>query len=307
LSNNANPKNWSAELDSIEELCTIAGMTSSRLLRLLQRNLAAEVVEGAKHAQNRAVAKSLGWRNYKSGGAAFRIAAVNNRYGIIPANVNNELIVPTVADLIDENTDAVVELGCGFGRHLFALRDLLEHEQPQLKYFGFELSRTGLEAGEKIAALEPDRKNISFRKFDYLAPTFEFLSGFSNIVFFTCHSIEQVQFISEDLFREIVRTAANVRCVHCEPVGWQLNDELMTQVESDQEISIPEDSFRLLGEVSDHFSASIPVNTGWNRNLIRTLRKLQTDSVLNIDFMDKNCAGNSYYNPSTLIQWTKVT
>lgn len=300
-----NPKNWGTELDSIEKLCRIKGMNPSRLLKVLDAGIPAESVEGRKNELNRQAAEKLGWRHYNSGGAAFRVVAVNNRYGIIPSNINNELVVPTVADLVDEGTKAIVELGCGIGRHLFHLRDLIEHKFPHIKYFGCEVSDTGLSSGKKIAALEPGRDNISFQYFNYLEPRFEFLGGPSDIIFFTCHSIEQVDNIGENLFHEMLSAGISVRCVHCEPVGWQFNDELMSNLERDGKIHVPENSVQVLQQVSDHFSANIPVKLGWNRNLVKTLRSLESNGAIKIDIVDRNCAGNSYYNPSTLIQWTK--
>ena len=306
MTEDINAKNWRIELDSIEELCGIEGMNSSRLLRILDRNIAADHVGGVKNELNRMAAEQLNWRQYNSGGAAFRIVAVNNRYGIIPANLSNELIVPTVADLITPDTEVIVELGCGIGRHLFALRDIVEHEYPGLRFFGCEVSETGLASGERIAALEPNRGNIAFHYFNYLEPDFDFLREFRNVVFFTCHSIEQVKHISKNLFSEMLNAASNVRCVHCEPVGWQLNDELMKTVENDQPIEVPKGSVNIFGEVSDHFSAFMPVNTGWNRNLIKVLRALDTEGLIKINFIDRNCSGNNFYNPSTLIQWEQT-
>lgn len=305
MSGNLKPKNWGIELASIEALCEIEGMNSSRLLRILDTGLAAVNVEGEKNALNREAAKLLNWRHYNSGGAVYRIVATNNRYCVVPANINNEVIVPTVADLVNDNTKAIVELGCGIGRHLFSLRDIIEHEFPNIRYFGCEISETGLSSGERIAALEPQRDNISFHYFNYLEPHFDFLEGFDDIIFFTCHSIEQVENINEQLFHEMLNTGSYVRCVHCEPVGWQYNEELMSVVKRGEKIAIPAGAARILDEVNDYFSAYIPVNTGWNRNLIETLQSLDSKDAINIDFIDRNCAGNSFYNPSTLIQWTK--
>ncbi len=58
--------------------------------------------------------------------------------------------------------------------------------------------------------------------------------------------------------------------------------------------------------MSDHFSAYTAVNNGWNINLVKVLRRLEAKGVIKIDYVDKNCSGNIYFNPTTIIQWTKA-
>ncbi|TAK99872.1 MAG: class I SAM-dependent methyltransferase [Rhodospirillaceae bacterium] len=301
-----NPKNYSEELESILQLCRAPHMGTARLLQILDQDHTWAHFQGQKNSFNQEYKNTHAWRSYREGGAAFRLAVSNNRYVAIPSHLNNEMIVPAVMELIDDSTEAVVELGCGWGRHLFGLRNLVEHDFPALRYFGCELSDTGLEAGRSIAALELGRASVKFESFDYLAPSFEFLHGLQNVVFFTCHSVEQIKYIGEELFHAMAVAAPKVRVIHCEPVGWQLNDELVRKAETDNKIEMPATfAIRLGGEVDDSFSARMPVALGWNRNLVACLMSLQNQGAIKIEFIDPNCAGNDIYNPSTIIQWTK--
>ncbi len=301
-------ENWINDLSKIEALCEIDGMTIARLLKILDKNMPADHYDGrSKNYFNEKVAETLKWRRYKSGGAVYRIAPVDGRYAVISSTSNNEVIVPTIADLVDPNTAAVVELGCGTGRNLFHLRDIIEHEFPGVRYFGCEIAEAGLKSGETIASLEPKRDNISFRYFNYLEPDLGFLQDLDNIIFFTCHSIEQVTHIGENIFHEILRTGQNIQCVHCEPVGWQFNKELMAKLEEKgKKLNDTKVNVEVLGSVNDYYSAEIPVINDWNRNLVETLLKLQNDGLLKINFIERDCVGNNAYNPSTLIHWTKV-
>ena len=300
-------KDWITDLSSIETLCEIDGMNIARLLKILDKDIAADHYDGKpKNYFNEKVAKTLEWRRYKSGGAAYRIAPVNGRYAVILSTSNNEVIVPTIADLVDNDTTTVVELGCGTGRHLFKLRDIIEHEFPKVRYFGCEIADAGLESGKKIASLEPKRDNISFQYFNYEEPDFSFLGGLDNIIFFTCHSIEQIIRIREDLFHEIFRTGERIQCVHCEPVGWQFNQDLMAKLkERDKALNDSKFKVDVLGPIDDYYAAEMPVINDWNRNLVETLLRLQSRGLLQFNFVDLHCAGNNSYNPSTLIHWTK--
>jgi hypothetical protein len=303
-----NPKNYSEELDSILQLCRSPHMGTARLLQILDQDHTWAHFKGGKNIFNQEYKNIYAWRSYENGGAAFRLAVSNNRYVAIPSHLNNEMIVPAVMELIDDTTEAVIELGCGWGRHLFGLRNLVERDFPMLKYFGCELSDTGLQAGRSIAALEPDRASVKFESFDYLAPSFDFLRGLQNVVFFTCHSVEQIKYIDESLFRTMAEVAPKVRTIHCEPVAWQLNSELASRAEADNQIAMPSNFAPQIGtEVNDDFSARMPVALGWNRNLVACLLSLQNQGKIKIEFIERNCAGNDIYNPSTLIQWTKTT
>jgi SAM-dependent methyltransferase len=217
-----------------------------------------------KNFLNRYAADKLQWPRYASGVPKFRCIPVAGYIGVIPTHLNNEMIVPAICDLITAEADAVIEVGCGYGRHLFGIRDIVEHDRPELQYFGAEASETGLEAGRQLAALEPARASITFHPFNYLNPEFSFLSGVRNPLFFTCHSIEQVRQIGSGLFRAMATVAQQVRCHHHEPVGWQFNDDVR-KLEPNDPIFLTR-MYRMFEPVDDVLASSMPIHSGWNRD-----------------------------------------
>ena len=302
-----NSANWDEEKRQIEVLCDVPGMTAGRLLRIREFDTAPVYFIHGKEVANRQFdMASPSWR-YRSGATAFRIATVSGHYAPITSHQNNEIIVPAVADLIDPDTTAIVELGCAYGRHLFALRDVLEHRFPDLKYFGAELFEGAIAVGRRIATLEPDRAPVTFHTFDYRKPRLDFLPRCKKIMFFTCHSIEQVQQIDLDLFDVMINAAPVVRCVHSEPVGWQLKPGVQADLASgDFRVNAEAHmAFNLYGLVDDYRSAISPIHNGWNQNLMEQLLFLAKSGVINLERIVVNCAGNDTYNPSTMIEWSK--
>jgi SAM-dependent methyltransferase len=298
------PKDWSEELAAIARLAAVPGMSAARLLQIHHRELVAGHFFGAKNAVNRKAAEMLAWPQYADGMPKYRVVPASGHLVFMPSHLNNEMVVPDIVDLITDETDAIIELGCGYGRHLFAIRDHVEHVRPDLEYFGAEASSTGLDAGRQLASLEPGRSRVTFQPFNYLAPDFGFLDRFRNPLFFTCHSIEQVASIGPELFEAMVAIAPQVRCLHHEPVGWQFNADVRNLPKGDPAFRQAKTS--LFGAVDDIAAAVMPLAVGWNRDLVPTLTALQEQGVLRIEWVHRHACGNDHYNPTTHIYWTKV-
>jgi hypothetical protein len=225
----------------------------------------------------------------------------------MPSYSSSEVVLPSVIDMIDDDTTAVVELGCGWGRNLFMLYNLLAHDRPSLMFFGGELSDTGLAAARRVAALEPSETRISFYGFDYLAPDLSFLSGHQKVTFFTCHSVEQVGTIGTKLFEEMLGAVPHVRCVHGEPVGWQFNADLLSKTTTGQfDGRSYSGDLSLFAPVNDEISAAMPVYCGWNRDLMSVLQDIARRNLIRLEYVEPHCGGDNYYNPTTLIGWTKI-
>ena len=289
----------------VAELAAQPGMTASRLFRILMHDWAASEFEGEKNAVNRVAAEKLGWPKFQDGMPMYRLTPVNGFNVIVPVHANTETIVATVADRIGPDTQAVIELGCGPGRHLFDIRDLVEHRVPHLKYFGTDISDVDLGICRQVAALEPVRAAITFHKFDHLAPDFSFMTGLKNVVFFTCHTIEQVTTITDKLFLGMLAAAETFVCIHEEPVGWQLNDEVLAAVQNNAFPTTPR-IVKPFQPVDDYAAAATPVGSRWNLNLVPVLRDLVAQGKIKIERVDKHCSGMHLYNPTTRIVWTRA-
>ena len=65
--------------------------------------------------------------------------------------------------------------------------------------------------------------NIVTRTFDHRRPDFSFLEERGKVLFFTCHSIEQVDRIPANYFDLLADAADRVTCIHFEPFGFQIS------------------------------------------------------------------------------------
>lgn len=297
------PKDWSVVSNPVKELCAVPHMTAARVFAIIDQDRGAQNYSGEKNSLNQQAAELLGWRKLPSGTPPYRLAVVGGRYTAIPSHISNEMIAVHVAEAVDEEVDAIVDLGCGYGRLLFALRDVLEHKYPNIKYFGGELSESGLETGRAVAALEPGRASVTFHSFDHLNPDLSFLKGCKNAIFYTCHTLEQIHRIGPEWFRTVRDAVPKMRCFHSEPVGWQLDLDVVKSIEDGTFEPRYPPGFRLGARVDEVYSAGTPVRLKWNFNMMRVILTMAKHGELNIDYMEPNACGDQNYNPSTLVFW----
>jgi len=148
-----------------------------------------------------------------------RASSFRGNHALIPFHASDNL-ADFIVDYIDEKGpyDAIIELGCGYGRNLF---NIFYGGGPQAaRYYGGELTESGLAVAREIAALDPALK-ATFFPFDYLDPALPVAPAERALVF-TVHSIEQVCQIDARLFGVIAGAARRVDCIHFEPFGFQL-------------------------------------------------------------------------------------
>ena len=190
----------------------------------------------------------------------FRLSSLRGQAMNIPTHTPDSY-VPFLVDVIDEigPVDAVVELGCGYGRNLFSL---YHAGGPRgVPYFGGELSEAAVAMGNRLAPLLPEL-TLGFHPFDHLAPDLSFLPRVEHLFVFTVHSLEQVQEIGQVFFKAIAAAARRVTVVHLEPFGYQVQDMgPMTQAQREK------------------FT-----NARWNRNLWKAMEQAQNDGILTMNF-----------------------
>jgi len=189
------------------------------------------------------------------------------------------LLADSVVDLCSEHTDLVIELGCGWGWHV--LGAWLSGGPRDALYVGAEFTAAGRGAAERLAALEP---SLRFRAldFDYHDPaTLASLGRFAEAVVFTAHSIEQIPQLSRELVQAIGGLAPVVRCVHFEPVGWQIDED------------IGGGSSRAYAERHDY-----------SRNLVSVLREEEAAGALRIEAIETNVFGLNPDNATTIVRWS---
>ena len=127
----------------------------------------------------------------------------------------------------DGQIDHVVELGSGIGRNLFILARKLD---PRLKEITGFYACEYTEAGRQVCAALQERSpgvQLVTEHFDYYQPDFPFLEKSGNVVYFTCHSIEQIPVLNRPVMERMLEASERCYCFHAEPVGWQYDEELL--------------------------------------------------------------------------------
>lgn len=125
-------------------------------------------------------------------------------------------------DIIDATGpyDAIVELGCGYGRNLFNI--FYSGGPTDICYYGGEFTKSGEELCKDLATATPSMQTQFFH-FDHLKPDLSILRGkYERIFVFTVHTIEQVKTIPDEWCKKVAEAAPFVRCVNIEPFGFQL-------------------------------------------------------------------------------------
>ena len=186
-------------------------------------------------------------------------------------------------DLIDATGpyDAIIELGCGYGRNLF---EIFYGGGPRdAKYIGGEFTKSGVEIAQKLAKKAPKMKTEFFH-FNHLEPKLPFKKPFKRAFVFTCHSIEQVMQINENWFDEVVKAGEFVRGAHIEPFGFQLKNS---------------------GPLSD-MHKDFMIQNSWNINFAEVLRQAVERKIIKDEQIFLEMGVTPDVNVGSLAFWSKA-
>ena len=186
-------------------------------------------------------------------------------------------------DLIDATGpyDAIIELGCGYGRNLF---EIFYGGGPRdAKYIGGEFTKSGIEIAQKLAKKAPKMKTEFFH-FNHLEPKLPFKKPFKRAFVFTCHSIEQVMQINENWFDEVVKAGEFVRGAHLEPFGFQLKNS---------------------GPLSD-MHKDFMIQNSWNINFAEVLRQALERKIIKDEQIFLEMGVTPDVNVGSLAFWSKA-
>ena len=186
-------------------------------------------------------------------------------------------------DLIDATGpyDAIIELGCGYGRNLF---EIFYGGGPRdAKYIGGEFTKSGVEIAQKLAKKAPKMKTEFFH-FNHLEPKLPFKKPFKRAFVFTCHGIEQVMQINENWFDEVVKAGEFVRGAHLEPFGFQLKNS---------------------GPLSD-MHKDFMIQNSWNINFAEVLRQALERKIIKDEQIFLEMGVTPDVNVGSLAFWSKA-
>ena len=198
--------------------------------------------------------------------------------------VLHHLLVATLVNkYLSADTVRIVELGSGIGANMFWLWAL--GGPAQAEYIGYEYAPHGNKCLQAISEIAIGQR-IHAYPFDYNAPDFSQLIDNVPTVVFSVHSIEQIKHVSHDLFKAIKSIPGFQRCIHIEPVGYQ-----MTDIEpSEPWLDYQNRSWSTL-------------RNGYNRNLYEVLRDLERDQEIIVRRICKYVGGLHAGNASSLLVW----
>lgn len=206
----------------------------------------------------------------------------NGNIIILPKHTSYDFRILLI-DLIDATGpyDAIIELGCGYGRNLFEI--FYGGGPREAKYIGGEFTKSGIEIAQKLAKKAPKMKTEFFH-FNHLEPKLPFKKPFKRAFVFTCHSIEQVMQINENWFDEVVKAGEFVRGAHLEPFGFQLKNS---------------------GPLSD-MHKDFMIQNSWNINFAEVLRQALERKIIKDEQIFLEMGVTPDVNVGSLAFWSKA-
>jgi len=193
---------------------------------------------------------------------------------------SNGYFADMVIDACGSGTDTVIELGSGWSRCLF---DVWLRGGPKARYYGLERTASGRACAELIASVEPA---MDFRSlpFDFYSPDYAGIEKSKQAVVFSDFSICVIPQIGKDVFTKLRDVADEVVGVMIEPFGWQVpeSERDTTRIGSSSEYATLHD---------------------YNRDLWSTLKGLERDGILSIDFVETETVGLKPENSMSVVRW----
>jgi hypothetical protein len=214
------------------------------------------------------------------------------------ATITRVAITDLVAGCCAPDTRRIIELGSGWGTNLFYL--WLAGAPRAADYVALEYTEAGREVTQLLARTEPGL-SMTVRPFDYHHPDLSEFRHHDRTVVFTNHSIEQITWLNDALFDELLAIPGLDRVIHIEPVGWQLLGQTMAgPVIGALSYVLPP---RLSLEIDIRRRSR---STGYNRDLLAKLRRLEQAGRIRIERIEKNYVGPNPLNPGTAIVWRRA-
>lgn len=208
------------------------------------------------------------------------------------------VVLETLKAYMPEDTARIVEMGSGWGAIISSL--WLAGAPRDAEYWALEYTDTGRETSDFLASTEP-RFQLESRAFDYHSADFSYLTEAKTTLVYSIYSIEQITFVTDALIDRIMAIPGFARCVHIEPVGWQVDpNSFNARLDRvTKKLGIP----ALNQEIA---AARRCRRKGKNRNLLETLRRYEKAGRIVIEAVDKDLVANDPLNPGTLVVWRRA-
>lgn len=245
--------------------------------------------------------------------AGHMVVVRNGRYEMVPNGTTDIRLIETIVGALSGKTQAIVELGCGWGRNL--ANTALHTDRRDLTFVGLEQSKDGLRCTEELLSQDPTiRYQTGY--FDFYEPDFSMLSEFDDVLVFSCAAIEQIAFIGAGFIDKIMSAAENVTLIFYEPFAWQCDKQLqefgvMTAV---MEImgNVPQEKHHQLTYSFDLEDRAVSANAvSWsiagkyNLNLWSVIQNAVSRGIVDMERVEFDIFGLNPFNPYSLVVLTK--
>jgi hypothetical protein len=190
------------------------------------------------------------------------------------------LVSDAVIAACRDDTQAIVDLGCGWGRSLFDV--WLRGGPREATYHALEFTTAGRECVQALAALEPGIR-LRTAPFDFRAPDFTGLGKpLPHAIVFTVSSLHQVPLVDIEAYRKIMAIAGSIDCLHFEQLGWQMTPGEATSADRDYAL-----------------------RNDYNRNLWQVLSELSANREIEIVDVRADLFGAQEVYPLSLVHWRR--
>ena len=190
------------------------------------------------------------------------------------------LVAEAVIAACRDDTGAVIDLGCGWGRSLFEV--WLCGGPRAAGYHAMDFTQAGLDCVSALAALEPNMP-IRTARFDFGKPDFSSLPRpLKHAVVFTVSSVHQMPLVDLEAYRPILDIAEQVDCLHFEQIGWQI--EPRAQADGDRDYALRND---------------------YNRNLWQVLSELSKQGAIELANVKPDLFGTQALYPLSFVHWRR--
>ena len=154
--------------------------------------------------------------------------------------------------------DAIAELGAGWGRYLFEL--YFNGCPSEIALLSGEVSSEARQITELMCGLDPAIP-LTAHDFDFYRPNLDFLKGRESVLLFTHMAVMFIPELQRQAILEMAGCAKRVRCIHFEPIGFQVSAEQSKAAE-------------MQGVVAGY--------KGFNQNLIALLEELHNENHITV-------------------------
>jgi hypothetical protein len=207
-----------------------------------------------------------------SGGERVRLPCALAWYGFYA------LVTETVIAACGNDTEAIVDLGCGWGRSLFDV--WLRGGPRSATYYAMEFTQAGRDCVMALAALEPAML-VRAARFDYRNPDFSLLpKRLKHAVVYTIASTDQVSFLEKNAYRRILDIAEAIDCLHFEHIGWQMEPGPQTTANRDYVL-----------------------RNDYNQNLWALVTELKNDGEIELVEARPDLFGPEAHYPLSIVHW----